>query len=72
MMVQATIPAALGLFFTPWHFSPPLIAASVATLGAIAYQLIVMRGKRFTPAWMMGTALFYVAFAVFLITGNSA
>jgi len=72
MMVQATIPAALGLFFTPWHFSAPLIAASLATLGAIAYQLIVMRGTRFTPAWLMGTALFYVAFAVFLISGNAS
>ena len=67
MMVQATVPAAFGLFFTPWHFDTVLLAASVATVCAVAYQLLVMRGRRFTPAWLMGTIGFYVAFAAVLI-----
>lgn len=66
MMVQATVPAAVGLFLTPWHFDAVLVAASLATLGAVAYQLVVVRGRRFTPGWLAATVVFYGGFAVAL------
>lgn len=66
MMVQATVPAAIGLFFTPWDFDAVLVSASVATLGAVGYQLLVVRGRRFTPAWLAATVGFYAAFAMAL------
>lgn len=37
MMIQATIPSALGIFFTPWRFDGPLLAAGVITALAIAF-----------------------------------
>ncbi|MBS0318377.1 MAG: sodium:calcium antiporter, partial [Proteobacteria bacterium] len=31
MMIQATIPSALGIFFTPWLFDGPLLASGIVT-----------------------------------------
>ena len=43
MMIQATVPSALGLFFTPWLFDAQLaLAAGVATL-AIVYLTLLLR-----------------------------
>jgi cation:H+ antiporter len=36
MMIQATVPSALGLFFTPWMFDQSLVAAGVITGLAVA------------------------------------
>jgi len=45
MMIQATIPSALGLFFTPWLFDGPLVAAAmVTTLAVIALWALFRRG----------------------------
>ena len=35
MMIQATIPSALGIFFTPWMLQPPLVWAAVMTMVSI-------------------------------------
>lgn len=40
MMIQATIPSALGLFFTPWLLSAPLLVAAGATALAIAIMAL--------------------------------
>jgi cation:H+ antiporter len=66
MMVQATVPAGVGLLFTPWHFDVVLASASVATMAAVAYQLLLARVGRLTPVLLSGTVLFYGAFAVAL------
>jgi cation:H+ antiporter len=66
MMVQATVPAGIGVLFTPWRFDVLLAAASVTTLAAIAYQLLLVRLGRLTPRWLAATTLFYGAFAVVL------
>jgi cation:H+ antiporter len=67
MMIQATVPSALGLFFTPWLFDTPLVLAGVATLAAVGYLFVVLRTGRLTP-WRLASAfLFYVAFAVALV-----
>jgi cation:H+ antiporter len=39
MMIQATIPTALGLFFTSWVFSRELIVSGVVTMAAVAILL---------------------------------
>jgi cation:H+ antiporter len=64
MMIQATVPAAFGLIFTPWDFTPPLVLAAVVTLGAICYLLILLRTNLLTAGRLAGTALFYVVFGV--------
>ena len=67
MMIQATVPSALGLFFTPWRFDAPLVLAGLATIASVSYLLVVLRSGRLTPARLAVAALFYVAFAVALV-----
>jgi cation:H+ antiporter len=67
MMIQATVPSALGLFFTPWLFDVPLVLASLATIASVAYVLVVLRSGRLTAGRLAVAALFYVAFAVALV-----
>jgi cation:H+ antiporter len=64
MMVQATVPAGIGLIFTPWHFDAVLVSASVATLAAVLYLRVLASTDRLRPGWVTGTAAFYGAFAV--------
>jgi cation:H+ antiporter len=67
MMIQATVPTAIGLFFTPWLFGTPLVLAGVTTLAAVGYLLAVLRSGRLTPGRLAAASLFYVAFAVALV-----
>jgi cation:H+ antiporter len=67
MMIQATVPSALGIFFTPWLFDAPLIAAGAATMASVVYLLWLFRTGRVTPAKLTAAAGFYVAFAVALV-----
>jgi hypothetical protein len=62
MMVQATVPVAFGLMFTPWRYGSILISAAVCTIAAISYQLFVIRGQRFTPRWLASVIVFYGVF----------
>ncbi|MFI5100885.1 MAG: sodium:calcium antiporter [Actinomycetes bacterium] len=66
MMVQATVPAGIGLLFTPWKFDAILLSASLATLAAVAYLRTLAAANRLRPAWVTGTAVFYGAFAIAL------
>ena len=67
MMIQATVPSALGLFFTPWDLDAPLLVAGGCTLLAVAYLLVLLRTRRLTPVLLAGAAGFYVLFAVCLL-----
>ena len=67
MMIQATVPSALGIFFTPWLFDGPLIAAGVATMASVVYLLWLFRTGRVTSARLLIAAGFYGAFAVALV-----
>src|SRR4030088_2507722 len=42
MMIQATVPTALGLFFTPWIFDNALALAGVVTALATSGLLILL------------------------------
>jgi cation:H+ antiporter len=63
MMIQATVPTALGLFFTPWLFDGALAVAAFVTAAAVAGLLILLRGNALTPIRLAVFALGYAAFA---------
>jgi cation:H+ antiporter len=66
MMIQATIPSALGIFFTPWLFDGPLLAAGVITALAIVFLWrLFRRGAVDGRALVMASSL-YGAFALLL------
>jgi cation:H+ antiporter len=66
MMIQATIPTALGLFFTSWIFSRPLIVSGVITLAAVAVLLVLFANKAVNARSLMPLAALYAAFAVII------
>jgi cation:H+ antiporter len=64
MMIQATVPTAFGLFFTPWMLDQALVLAGAITLLSVSVLFFAFwRGliSRTYLAWM---SVFYVAFAV--------
>ena len=63
MMIQATVPSALGLFFTPWLFDAPLALASGVTTLAIVYLILLLRQGRLTAGKLAFALVGYVAFA---------
>ena len=65
MMIQATVPTAFGLFFTPWMLSRALIwAATVTAISVLTLYLLFRRGR------MSGEklSLFAVFYLLFVIT----
>jgi cation:H+ antiporter len=53
MMIQATIPTALGLFFTSWVFARELIVSGVVTLTAVAVLLGLFSKKKAVDARLL-------------------
>jgi cation:H+ antiporter len=69
MMIQATVPSALGLLFTPWRFDTALALAGAATMLAIVYLILTLRSAQLTAGRLALVGLGYVAFAgVFIAT----
>ena len=62
MMIQATVPSAFGIFFTPWILDPALIVAGGVTLVAIIALWAGFRSGRMSRGWLSAMALFYLAF----------
>jgi cation:H+ antiporter len=67
MMIQATVPSGLGLLFTPWRFTTPLVISGITTMVAIAYLLVLLRTGRFNAKTLSVAAVAYLAFAVGLV-----
>ena len=63
MMIQATIPTALGLFFTPWLFDPALALAAIITTLAVMGLFTLLRRNAMTPTRLSLFVLFYGVFA---------
>ncbi len=63
MMIQATVPTAFGLFFTPWLLDQSLIVAGVVTLAAVITLFAAFRSGRISRPLLASMTLFYVAFA---------
>jgi cation:H+ antiporter len=62
MMIQATIPTALGLFFTSWMFSRELIVSGAVTLVAVAVLLYVFSKNAVCARWLVPLAGLYAVF----------
>jgi cation:H+ antiporter len=63
MMIQATVPAACGLFGTPWLFDRPLVLAGVVTALAVLALFLMFRGGRITGRRLSWASLLYLLFA---------
>ena len=63
MMIQATIPTALGLFFTPWLFDDALTLAAAITALCIIGLLLLLRRTALTAERLSWCGAFYAIFA---------
>ncbi|MEX3845729.1 sodium:calcium antiporter [Paraburkholderia sp. BR10882] len=66
MMIQATIPTAFGLFFTPWHLGTPSILAAVTTMIAILILQWAFRAPKVRSRQLTHVGWLYAVFAVLL------
>src|SRR6201996_5313854 len=64
MMIQATVPSALGLFFTPWLLSPALLWAAGVTMAAIVAMLVLLRRHALPATRLAAMAALYGVFAL--------
>ena len=67
MMIQATIPSALGLFFTPWLFDAPLMAAALITMIAVVFLWALFRRGTMDSRMLAAVGALYAVFAAFLV-----
>jgi cation:H+ antiporter len=67
MMIQATIPTALGLYFTSWVFSRELIVSGVITLVAVAALLALFSKNAVNARWLMPLAALYAVFIAIIV-----
>src|ERR1700676_4954666 len=65
MMIQATIPSALGVYFTPWRFDGPLLAAGVVSLVAVIALWTLFRRGAMTGRALACVGLLYLVFAAY-------
>lgn len=66
MMIQATIPTAFALFFTPWHLGAPSILAAVTTMASILFLQWAFRAPRVQSRQLTHVGWLYAVFAVLL------
>jgi cation:H+ antiporter len=64
MMIQATVPSALGLFFTSWLLSPALLWAAALTMVAIVVMLALLHAQALTAKRLFAMAALYGVFAI--------
>ncbi len=62
MMIQTTIPTALGLFFTSWVFSRELVVSGIITMAAVAALLMVFSRSAISVRALIPLAGLYVLF----------
>jgi cation:H+ antiporter len=66
MMIQATVPSALGIGFTPWLFDRALVLAAAVTTAAILGLWTLLRRHGLTPLRLALFGLLYGVFALCL------
>jgi cation:H+ antiporter len=73
MMIQATIPSALGIMFTPWRFDANLIVSGIVTAIAIIVLWLMFARRRVDCRGLAAIGLLYGLFAAWLvIKGHSS
>jgi cation:H+ antiporter len=66
MMIQATIPTALGLYFTAWVFSRELIVSGVITIAAVAVLLGLFSRSAVSARSLIPLAALYALFVAII------
>jgi cation:H+ antiporter len=67
MMIQATIPTAFGLFWTPWILGTPLLLAGGITALAIVAMFLAFRAGVVSRWLLASMGLLYLVFAGLLV-----
>jgi cation:H+ antiporter len=67
MMIQATVPTAFGLFFTPWILDPALVVGGAVTLVAVLVLLLAFRSGKISRTLLSWMAAGYGAFVAMLL-----
>jgi cation:H+ antiporter len=67
MMIQASIPSALGIIFTPWRFDANLIVSGAVTAIAIIALWLMFARKKVDGRGLAAIGLLYGLFAAWLI-----
>jgi cation:H+ antiporter len=68
MMIQATVPSALGLFFTPWLLDRSLLTAGIVTTVAVLILWAMFHRGRVSSWSLVPLALLYGVFAIVVAT----
>jgi cation:H+ antiporter len=68
MMIQATVPSALGIFFTPWLLDDSLLWAAAVTMVAIVVMLVLLYRHALTAKRLVALAALYGVFALGVAT----
>ena len=63
MIIQATVPTAFGLLFTPWLLDQSLVLGAVITTLAVGAMFLTFQAGLISRTMLAMMALFYVAFA---------
>ena len=64
MMIQATVPSAFGIFFTPWLFDKSLIFSAIVTFAAILVLWITLKRSYLSAKKLSLNILLYVVFII--------
>src|SRR5579859_2256195 len=67
MMIQATVPTALGLFFTPWILDPALLVGAAVTALAVMAMFLAFRRGMISRGLLAAMGGLYIVFAVILV-----
>lgn len=67
MMIQATVPTAFGLFFTPWILDRSLLVAAGVTAAAVAAMLVAFRRGFVSRVFLAAMAGLYLVFAAIVV-----
>jgi cation:H+ antiporter len=62
MMIQATIPSALGMFFTPWILNSSSVWAALITMSSIVGLYCLLRKSQLTPKKLASFSVWYIVF----------
>ncbi|CAA7600515.1 Sodium/calcium exchanger membrane region [Acididesulfobacillus acetoxydans] len=64
MMIQATVPSALGILFTPWLFDKYLAMAGLFTILSILFLWFTLRRRKLSAYRLAWAAVFYLLFTI--------
>lgn len=68
MMIQATVPSALGILFTPWVFDRYLAMAGTFTMLSIFFLWLTLQKRKLSVGRLSFAAVFYFMFAAVVLS----